>query len=193
MSDQLEEYQQLWQSQPIDTTEISEVLKKLNKIESKNRLEMRIVNVSFPLTIGLLYFLMPLKDQFLYQLGFGIIVLAMLIMFILFHRNRFGKSVELLGDNKSFLSNQMDKLKSRIRITAVYMRMYTIALIIAINVAYLAAFDGMHIGYRISIHIGISIALLVFQEFMIRRKLRKYQTEYVPLIDHLERMKEESL
>ena len=190
MSDQLEEYQKLWQSQATDTIGTLEMLKKLNQIESKNRREMVILHVSFPLTLGILYFLMPLKGQPVYQLGFGIITLAMFLMLILLHRNRYGKSVEMLGDNRAFLTNQVNKLRARIRITSVYMRIYTAAIIIAINVVYFAVFDGMHSGYRLAIHVGISVVLLVFQEFMIRRKLRKYKTEYVPLIDHLERMQD---
>lgn len=190
MSDQLEEYQKLWQSQPIDTIGTLDMIKKLNQIESKNRLEMIILYVSFPLTVGLLYFLMPLRGQLVYQVGFGIITMAMLLMLILFHRNRYGKSVEILEDNRAFLTNQANKLKARIRIASVYMRIYTAAIIIAINVVYFAAFDGMHTGYRLAIHVGISVVLLVFQEYMIRRKLRKYETEYVPLIDHLERMQD---
>ena len=186
--DQFEEYQNLWQSQELDTIKLSEIVEKLNKIESKNRVEILIVNISFPLTLVILYFLMP-PGQIFYQIGFFILAVAMAGMFILFHRNRYGKSVELMGDNITFIENQISKLKMRVRIASVYMRIYTAALIIAVNVAYIASFAGAGRADRIWIHVGVSAAIFVFQEILIRRKLRKYQNEFPPLIDHLEGLK----
>lgn len=192
MQDEFKDWQALWQDQPTSPKDLKIMIQQLNKIERRDKIERIILLLSFPVTIALLLSVLPVLSSPYYLAAIVLISVAMLMVIWQSYRMRFAPlSEDQQFDNKQFLETQIQKLKIKIKLTATYMWVYAGLLISAINIGYLEALAPMTPMMRISLHLLVTITMLLGMYFGIRNRLKKYQTDLIPLVQQLEAMKEE--
>ncbi|MEL6864093.1 MAG: hypothetical protein AAFP19_06730 [Bacteroidota bacterium] len=192
MQDEFKDWQQLWQDQPTSPKDLKIMIQQLNKIERKNRLERIVLVLSFPLTIALLLSVLPVLSSPYYLAAIVLISVAMLMIIWQSYRMRFAPlSEDQQFDNRQFLETQIQKLKIKIKLTSTYMWIYAILLISGINIGYLEALAPMSPMMRIGLHLFVTVTMLLGMYFGIRHRLKKYQTDLIPLVQQLELIKEE--
>ncbi len=191
MKDELKNWQQSWQQEEAPLPDSNTLLQMLNKMEAKASRERVLILLAFVLTIGFLIWVLPLFQSAYFITGFSLIALAMVILLIrlFMHKLRPVNRIDLL-DNKTFLQQQIKSLRWRMRTTAVYMWVYAFLLMAGINIVYLDALSDLSLSGRLVAHGGASLFILIIFGWGVRKRLKKYRQELLPLITTLEDMQQ---
>ena len=191
MKDELKNWQQSWQQEEAPLPDSNTLLQMLNKMEAKASRERVLILLAFVLTIGFLIWVLPLFQSAYFITGFSLIALAMVILLIrlFMHKLRPVNRIDLL-DNKTFLQQQIKSLRWRMRTTAVYMWVYAFLLMAGINIVYLDALSDLSLSGRLVAHGGASLFILIIFGWGVRKRLKKYCQELLPLITTLEDMQQ---
>lgn len=192
MNDDLNKWKGLYQQKTAKEIDTNALLEGFNKMEKKHRRERIFLTIVFPITILALIKVMPSISNPFYLGAIVLIALSMLFLLTMFYRNKFS-SIELSQDfnNKTFIENKISKLKNRILLTSRDMWIYAILLILGINVCYIEALHYFSWPIRILGHVGVSGLMLGGFYFGIKKKMKEYDLEIVPLIEQLEALREE--
>ncbi len=190
MKDDLNNWKELYQQKKAKGIDTNALLAGFNKMEKKHRRERIFLTIVFPVTILLLINVMPSISN-MYYLG-GVILMSMSMLYLLWmiYRNKFS-TIEVSQDftNKAFIENKISKLKNRILLTSRDMWIYAILLVLGINVAYIEALHYFEMPIRILSHAGVSGLMLGGFYFGIKKKLKEYDLEIIPMIEQLESLK----
>lgn len=192
METNFDHIQQLWQSQKSQPFDLPGLIKGLKKTEKKQKRELMFMAIITPMTLGIIAWSLPWKENPVFILSWLLIAIAMIGIFGLTFKAKLNKSdsSESLS-NRDFIQTQIKKLKSRYKIANKYMYIYTMLLILGLNIAYFILMEPFPTSIRLIIHISLSVAILVFMHFSIKRKIKKYDKTLKPLIEQMENLLEE--
>lgn len=190
MDEELKSWKNLFQQRQAKEIDPTSLIKSFNQLEKKSRRDKIILTITFPVTILLLISIIPSFSSPYYLGAVALMSLAMLFVLLMLYRNKFSK-IDASQDfsNKEFVTRQIQTLKNRILITSRDMWIYAILLISGINVGYLEALQFFSLPTRIGLHLGVTLLLFVGFYFGIKRKLKEYDREIIPLIHQLESFK----
>lgn len=193
METNFDHIQQLWQSQKSQPFDLEGLIYGLKKTEKKQKRELIFMAIITPLTLGFIAWSLPWEESPLLLLSWLLIAIAMVGIFGLTFKAKLSKSdsSEILS-NRDFIQTQIKKLKSRYTIASTYMYIYTLLLIMGLNIAYFILMEPFSTSTRIIIHISLSVAILVFMRFSIKKKIKKYDKTLKPLIEQMENLLEDS-
>ena len=191
MKDELKNWQQNWQQEKAPLPDSNTLLQMLNKMEARASRERVLILLAFVLTIGFLIWALPLFKSAYFITGFSLIALAMVILLVrlFMHKLKPANRIDLL-DNKAFLQQQIKSLRWRMRTTAVYMWVYAFLLMAGINIVYFDALSDLSITGRLWAHGCASLFIIVIFVWGVRRRMKKYRQELLPLIEALEDMQQ---
>jgi membrane protein YdbS with pleckstrin-like domain len=189
MENNFEDIQKLWQAQkPIDF-DINSLMEGLRKTEVKQRREMIFMMLITPLTIGFLFWSMPWRESIGIAISLYIIAFAMIWVLGLTLRSKVRKndSSERFS-NSDYLKAQIKKLNFRYEIARKHMYAYTFLLILALNISYYILLEPLNAITRVGIHLALTLAILGFMHWQIKRKVKKYDKELKPMIEQMKGM-----
>ncbi|MFC5623231.1 hypothetical protein [Algoriphagus winogradskyi] len=191
MENNFEDIQKLWQAQkPIDF-DINSLMEGLRKTEVKQRREMIFMMLITPLTIGFLFWSMPWRESIGIAISLYIIAFAMIWVLGLTLRSKVRKndSSERFS-NSDYLKAHIKKLNFRYEIARKHMYAYTFLLILALNISYYILLEPLNVISRVGIHLTLTLAILGFMHWQIKRKVKKYDKELKPMIEQMKGMLE---
>lgn len=188
MEKDITNWKSLWKEEVATPIDLSALIKDLNSIEKKGKLERLVLLISILGTIILLVSFLPILSNRYYLTSVIIIGLGMLMILL-----QLFKSKQKLLNNESELNNQIyiktliDNLKQRMLITSKYMWFYTLMLILGINVGYIEVLQNfnMSIVTRIIIHAVITGIMLYIMHYAIEKRKKRNNKRILPLIELL--------
>ncbi|MEM6966508.1 MAG: hypothetical protein AAF573_17220 [Bacteroidota bacterium] len=187
MDEELKKWKDLFQQRQAEEIDTTELIKNFNQLEKKNRRDKILLTILFPVTVLLLISVVPSFASPYYLGAIILMTLAMLFMLLKLYKNRFSKIEDSENfSNKTFVTHQIQVLKNRILLTSRDMWIYAFLLIAGINVGYIEALQYFSIPARVGLHLGVSLMLIAGFYFGIKKKLKEYDREIVPLIQQLE-------
>lgn len=192
MNNDFENFQNIWMQVKSETGEVDKLIENLNQMERKSKRERALLIILFPLTIGVLMMLLPFTKSVYFMTSIGIIAIGMLMLIYLMYQSKIKINMtnESL-DNKIFVDSMIINLHRKMRITSRYMWIYSVLLIIGINIGYLEAIKEMDLYIRIATHSILSAILLWFMYSAIKKKKIKNKREIWPLLEKLENLQKE--
>lgn len=193
MENELKEWQDLWQDQKLTHPDARDVIQRLAKVDRRDKIERWILVLVFPLTIFLLFSVLPNWDSIYYLIGISLMAIGMLMIIYLNFKNKFDKMPDVaVLNSKSFLKSQIEKLNAKIRITSKYMWVYAFFILAGINVAYLEALSPLSIPIRLAMHFFVTIPMIIGMYFGIKGRMKKYEKDVKPLIRDLRILESEA-
>lgn len=189
MENNFDQLQKLWQNQTEGDLDVSHLLSGLKKTEAKQRRELIALLICTPLTVGILFWLMPWRESLAIAISLCIIAFAMLGILALILRSKLTKndSSETLN-NTEYLTIQIKKLKRQYTIARKHMYSYTLLLLLALNLGYFVILEPFSDPIRISIHVVLSLIIATFMHWQIRKKVKKYDQDLKPMIEQMEKI-----
>ncbi len=181
----MNEWKKLWQQERANSLSSEELIKKLNLIEKKSRFGRRAMFVSFGSGILLLLFLLPVLENIYYSVSLLCFLAGMSLLLVQSYKNKFDFLDEETLNNKEFTQKLLQKLDGKLRMLSKTMAIYTLLLLLGINIAYLKSLEELSLFPRIFLHSGVSVAILLFMLFTLKRKRKKLREEITPLRERL--------
>ncbi|GEM_PF-1621202 len=187
MDRKLKEMQAMWQAQNVEVPDATILVKQLQKIDRRAKVERYIMLFTAPLTTLFLLWLLPVLESMYSLVAVVLIGSGMYMVLQQADKAKPGNLAKKLDfSNRSFIESQIGKLRQLILIASKYMWFYTGMLIAGINLGYIDALADYSMETRVTVHVSLSVTILFFMYFSIKKRLQKYGREIVPLIDRLE-------
>ncbi|WP_192350614.1 hypothetical protein [Algoriphagus sp. Y33] len=191
MENSFEDIKKLWQTQKSVEFDLTSLMAGLKKTETKQRRERIFMLIITPLTIGLLFWSMPWRESRGIEISLYIIAFAMVWVLGMAFRSKLSKSDSSeLFSNEEYLKSQIAKLGYRYQIAKKYMYIYAVLLVLALNISYYVLLEPLNTLTRIGIHLVLTLSIAGFMHWQMRRKVRKYDRELLPIIQQMEEMLE---
>lgn len=189
MDQDISNWKNLWEGKKSNPVDISALISQLTSVEKKNKRERVILAVIFPLTILIITILLPVFQSAYYFLSISCIAIGMLMILLQLRKSKLKKSDNEDGfSNQEFIKATIKSLKTKMIITSRYMWVYTVLLLLSLNIGYIEVLKSLSFSARISIHVALTIAILSFMFVGIKKRSLKNKEEIVPLINDLEDM-----
>ncbi len=192
MEEDITNWQNLWKEEKSTPLDLSKLIKHINKIEKKGKLERIILLVTVPITIILLATLLPILSNIYYLTSIILIGFGMVMILMQSYRSKYrliSNDAEL--NNYKYIKTLIDKLKQRMLTTSKYMWFYTFFLILGINIGYVDILQNFNLSIivRIIIHIMFTGVMLYIMYYAIEKRKKENNNGILPLIDFLENLK----
>lgn len=160
-----------------------------NRIYKKNVIKTLVISI---LMISYLWFFYQLGifSVFIW-LGVGCIFISTLVFMIIYWKIQF-RSSSLKHDlpQNEFINDAIFQMKQhRIRFVKLF-RAYVCLLILGINLVYLDLLKDENIANQFSLHLGITILLIITYILGLKMRKKKFNRDFKPIIDELESIKE---
>ena len=134
---------------------------------------------------------MPWRESRGIEISLYIIAFAMVWVLGMAFRSKLSKSDSSeLFSNEEYLKSQIAKLGYRYQIAKKYMYIYAVLLVLALNISYYVLLEPLNTLTRIGIHLVLTLSIAGFMHWQMRRKVRKYDRELLPIIQQMEEMLE---
>jgi membrane protein implicated in regulation of membrane protease activity len=191
MDKDITKWQNLWKVEKSTPLDLSKLIKNLNKIEKKGKIERIIMLMTILITLIILTTLLPLLSNTNYLLSIVLISIGMIIILIQSYRS---KSNFIINDaelnNQTYIKNLIQKLKQRMLTTSRYMWFYAFFLISGLNIGYINILQNFDITLivRIIIHIVLTGVMFYLMYYFIEKRKKENNREILPLIDFLENL-----
>ncbi|WP_026809201.1 hypothetical protein [Arenibacter latericius] len=191
MDTKISNWKNLWKKEKSAPLDINKLISDLNKIEKKGRRERIALLIALPMTLILLLFLLPVLSNTYYLTAVSLIGLGMIMILIQIYKSKFGiikNDVEL--SNKKYIVNLIYKLKKQMLITSRYMWLYTLVLILGINIGYVTILENFGLSFfaKTIVHSVLSATMFTFMYLSISNRKKKNEERILPLIDFLENL-----
>ncbi|NGP88941.1 hypothetical protein [Fodinibius halophilus] len=195
----LDELKSDWQSMDkpstfeVDSKQFKKMINYFEQIQQKTRKENIIMSILFVLSIAFLWAMYSFMNNASWWVWSGVSILSVEMVaaaVFAWYRNTGKKWKQLRRESQQYLSLAIRKLKYRKFLMLVIIPIYTLLLIVAINLIYIDVLSDLRLLWRWAIHCGVSVVLAGFVGFEIRRRYRREQQEITPLIDEFEAIKE---
>lgn len=187
METDFQDIQKLWQGKRIANFDFDSMLNNLRSNERKQKREQILVVALTLITTTLLFLIMPWQENMMVLTGICLIVLAMgWVVWLTFRSNITSTDKSIGLSHRQYLEKQLERLQRRYRIAEKYMYFYGLALIGAVNVVYFVLLNNLANEYRLAIHLGVSLVVLLVVHISIRLRLQAYQKNLKPLIEELQ-------
>ncbi len=187
MDSNFNDIQQLWQSQKARSFDINALIQSLKQTEKSQARERICIVVATPATVGFLFWVMPWRESPTILLSLVLIALILVWASWLSYVSRV-KPVDSTENfsNKAYLTAQIKRLTYRHRIAQRHMYIYGIVLTLALNISYFVLLEPLQTWARVLIHLGLTLAVMGFMHWSLRRRLKKYDGTLKPTIEALE-------
>lgn len=191
MEKDITNWQNLWKEEKSTPIDLSKLITHLNKIEKKGKLERIILVVAVPITIIVLATLLPLLSNIYYLTSIILISFGMIMILIQSYRSKYSlisNDAEL--NNHKYIKNLIHKLKQRMLTTSRYMWLYTLFLILGLNIGYIDILQNFNLSIivKIIIHIMFTGVMLCIMYYAIEKRKKENNNGILPLIDFLENL-----
>jgi len=186
MDQDITSWKNLWDEKKSNSIDLDILIPKINQIEKKNKKESIFLLIVFPLTILILAFLLPVVKSVYYLLAICSIAAGMLLILIQLYRGKIRQGAkEDISSNQDFMKATIKSLHKKRLMTSRYMRIYTVLFLSGINLGYIEIIGSLNVVSRILMHSAISVAILLFMYFSIRKRINKNNQKMSHLIDEL--------
>ncbi|TYP94078.1 hypothetical protein LX73_1802 [Fodinibius salinus] len=195
----LNDFKSDWQSMDkpssfdAENQQFATMLNNFEDIQRKTRKENIAISIAFLLTIAFLWGMFWFMDDASWWVWSGIMIMTveMIVAGIFaWYRNTSKKWSNLRQNSRRYLSSAIRKLKCRKVLMLIIIPVYTLLLIVALNLIYVGVLSDLRLMWRWVIHMGVSIMIAGFVAFEVRRRYNKEQQTIDPLIRDFESMKE---
>lgn len=191
MDSDISNWQNLWKEEKSTPIDVNKLIRRLNKVEKKGKLERIILLLATPLILVFLATLLPILSNMYYLIFVILVGIGMTMILIQSYRSKYSfinNDIEL--NNHRYIKSLINKLKQRMLTTSRYMWFYTFLLISGLNIGYIAVLQNLNLSIiiRISIHISLTGLILWFMYYSIKKRKKENNNEIVPLIDFLENL-----
>ncbi|WP_211359395.1 hypothetical protein [Fodinibius salinus] len=176
-----------------ENQQFATMLNNFEDIQRKTRKENIAISIAFLLTIAFLWGMFWFMDDASWWVWSGIMIMTveMIVAGIFaWYRNTSKKWSNLRQNSRRYLSSAIRKLKCRKVLMLIIIPVYTLLLIVALNLIYVGVLSDLRLMWRWVIHMGVSIMIAGFVAFEVRRRYNKEQQTIDPLIRDFESMKE---
>ena len=176
-----------------DNKQYATMLNSFEDIQRKTRKENIVITILFVLTIAFLWGMFSFVDDASWWVWSGIMIMTVemiLAGIFAWYRNTSKKWNNLRQNSRRYLSSAIRKLKYRKVLMLIVIPVYTLLLIVALNLIYVGVLSDLQLIWRWIIHAGVSIVIAGFVAFEVRRRYNKEQQTIDPLIRDFESMKE---
>ena len=190
MNQNIDKLRELWQSEKSKSSDPHQLVEVLKKNEKKAKLERSILFIAVPLTTIFLAIILPIFQSKYFFLSLLFMGAAMFMILFQVYKN---KPVKVNGeadfDNQHFIEAQIKQLKTSIFTTSKYMWIYSILLIVGLNLSYLEILKDLNLSLRFAIQFSFSIFFFFLMYAGIKKRMKQNKIELFPLIEQLEKIK----
>lgn len=178
----MEKWQGMWQQLKPNQIDIDKLTNQLLKLERRTRFQRLLFSCASLFTIYSM--LTHLSFNIYNSLAFMIIAIGLLFILVPLFKNRLNSENV---NNQQYIYNRIKYLREKLLIPKLYLLIFIVLFILALNIAFLGAFKEEDIFYRILFH---SFTVILFVILFISRKtgIRSYEKEILPLIDKFEKI-----
>ncbi|CAM1343007.1 hypothetical protein [Tenacibaculum amylolyticum] len=189
MEKEFTQWQNLWKQKAASPLDIEKLIDSLNQMEKKGKLERIILLIAIIGTFVLLAILLPILSNFYYATSFSLIGFGMLLILFQVYKSKLPviqNNIELT--NHAYVQTLIKKLTRKMRITSIYMWIYTFLLISGMNIGYIEILQNFEATFSIKVlvHLLLSSVLLFGMYYSIQKRKQKNTAEIAPLIQLLE-------
>ncbi len=178
MEQDITNWQNLWKEEKSTPIDINGLLKHINNIEKKGKLERIVLLISIPTTIIVLITILPIFTNIYNLISIVLISISMLMILIQVYKSKFSSINENMLNNQKYTKTLISKLKERMLTTSKYMWIYAFLLISGLNFGYIDILEkfNMSLISRIIGHIILSSVMLLLMYYLIekRKTTKKY-------------------
>jgi len=188
MEQEIRNWQNLWKVEKSTPINLNELLKNINKIEKKGKIERILLIILIPLTIILLTIILPVFTNIHNLISITLISISMLMILIQAYKSKFSSTNEKMLNNQKYAESIISKLKNRMLTTSRYMWIYAFLLISGLNFGYIDILEkfNMTLLSRIIGHIILSSVMLLLMYYLIEKRKKENNKEILPLIEFIE-------
>ena len=192
MDQDITKLQNLWKEEKSTSFDLNKLIKQLNNVEQKGKIERIALLISVPITIIVLATVLPVFSNTYYLISIILIGLGMFMILLQSYRSKnslIKNQYEL--DNKNYIETLIFKLKERMLTTSKYMWIYAFLLIAGLNIGYIDILGKLNLPLsgRIITHFVISGVMFYLFYYGISKRKKKNKDEILPLIELLENLK----
>lgn len=187
METNFNDIQQLWQSQKATNFDLNALIQSLKQTEKSQRRERICIVLCTPATVAFLFWVMPWRESQAILLSLILIAGIMIWATWLSYSSRVkpADSTESFS-NREYLATQIRQLKYRYRIAQRHMYTYAAVLSLALNISYFVLLAPLQAWTRVLIHLALTLAVMGFMHWSLRKRLKKYDRTLKPTIRVLE-------
>lgn len=194
MEQEISNWQNLWKEKKSSSLDINLLIKQLNNIEKKEKLERIVLLITVPITLIILATNLSIFSNTYYLISIILIGLGMLMILLQTYRsknNLIENNSEL--NNRKYIETLIFKLKERILTTSRYMWIYAFLLISGLNIGYIDILEkfNLPLSARIITHFVLTGIMCYLFYYGISKRKKKHKKEILPLIKLLENLKKE--
>ncbi|MCI2230249.1 hypothetical protein MC378_13810 [Polaribacter sp. MSW13] len=183
MENNINEWTELWSQQKADNLDVdllTKQLTKLDRITTFQKLFFLLVTI-----FSMYSMLTHLSKNIFNTTAIILILLGFLIILVPLFENKPNFKIE---STNQFIENQIKYLKKKLLIPKVYILIFIILFVLALNIAFLGAFSELRNSTRIFFHFSTFILFIIL--FVARNKgVKNYQKKIFPLIEKLKQIK----
>jgi len=192
MDQDITKLQNLWKEEKSTSFDLNKLIKQLNNVEQKGKIERIALLISVPITIIVLATVLPVFSNTYYLISIILIGLGMFMILLQSYRSKnslIKNQYEL--DNKNYIETLIFKLKERMLTTSKYMWIYAFLLIAGLNIGYIDILGKLNLPLsgRIITHFVISGVMFYLFYYGISKRKKKNKDKILPLIKLLENLK----
>lgn len=192
MNSNFDDLKNIWQQVKSEPVEYNQLISKLKRMERKSKIERVLLVFLFPLTIISLMILLPFTKSIYYIISISLLGIGMLMILFQMYQSRIKHNIKQDSlSNKEFVDKMIITFNRKMKITSRYLWVYTILLIIGINIGYIEVLAEMILFHRILVHFAISIVVTWFMYSAINKRIIKNKRENLPIIENLKKIQDE--
>lgn len=186
MDKDIKELQEAWCYQKSKPSEIDQLVTQINKVERIFKFQKIFVPVIFALVI--LTMVTRLSVNIHNVIAISLFFIATLFLIIPLFKNKHSPLLQKFDtSNQTFINDSIKHFKNKMLVPKFYMPIFIVLFIVAINIAFIGAFNDLSFVIKIFIH---SATIILFAELFYLRNLgvKSYENKISPLISALETM-----
>ncbi|MEL6926340.1 MAG: hypothetical protein AAFO94_20020 [Bacteroidota bacterium] len=193
--DNLEQLKNMWQQQSTPATPAlssnssTQLVEQLQAYQRKTQKETRWLTFNLVATHVVLFGTFAIMQTWKYIVGVTLIVIAMDFMLVLVWKNQLSsREVDFNQQGTQFVSSILRKLKGRRKISSRFMPLYSLLLLVGLNLGWLDIFPLMELTplQQLLIQGAMTLLLGVGTFFGIKGFLKKFDAEVNPMIEELD-------
>lgn len=165
------------------------IIEKVKEIEEKRKKQHRIMFITMPLTLAVLWYVMlsAKLSEATTIIGFALLNIAIISMVSAIYLNKVPVSTEGIGDSSlSFLEKVLKRFKFRKVITVYLMPVYGFLILCGIYLMYIEILEGMSAGWKAVIYLIVFLYCAAIMIWSVRRELKRYKAKVQPVVDEIE-------
>ena len=185
MENNINEWTNLWGQKKADNLDIDILTKRLTKLDRITTFQKLFFLI---VSIFAIYFMIThLSENIFNTIAITLIIIGCLFILVPLFENKPNLKI---NNTNEFIKKQIKYLKKKLLLPKFYIPIFIILFVLALNVAFLGAFNEFENSYRALFHFSTLILLIIL--FIARNKgMKNYEKEILPLIENLNKIKKQ--